>query len=1512
MFDDKNLSPEIIQLFQKAATSPLYFAESLLIDPFLDQPFKATYPQRIIFGSKKKTTYIAAHRRSGKAQPLDSLVYTTKGPQKMRDIQLGDVVVTPGGETASVIALHPQGFKDVYRITLSDHTTVDCSGDHLWKVYTPTNWKSIPGIKGSQRQQYGYRILTTEEIQNNLIYSYSNRKEFNYKLDGIVPVAYQEKILPVDPYLFGVLLGDGHFKTREIVSMDEQIIHTIISRTGFEIKETLIKDCKAKRYKVLSEDLRLTLKEMGFENLVRKEKYIPELYKYASVEQRLWLLRGLMDTDGSSDPNKPGCAEYCSVCPTLANDTADLARSLGCKVTISESEAAYTKNGIRIVTGTRFRLYISQPEGMDIFNLERKKIEGLPERYLRRTIVKVEKLEEQAEMQCITIDHLDHLYLTDHYIPTHNCISGESEIVNSDTLRPSFIKNAQKEVQTLTFDFAKNELVWAPCEWILSGEKECTYYGLETGVGLTLTSNHELFERTKGWIKAKYVKIGDQILAPKEIPVFGDKTLTLDELDQAWQETLIENRVPDVVFQLNKETLIKYLGTVYGEVGTTHRRDQKIVLSLKSSLLKDFHHLFLRLGIAPRIEAYNNVLTIDDKIDYNTFLCYLGIQEEILDVHGPRRWERVVDIIPVGKRKVYDLSVEHEDHNFLANDTIVHNSYSLSILAIWHALVKANQKIVIFAPSSNQVDLVFDNIDAWFFKNPIIEAMQAKEGNHKTPQRRTFQNGSMITGFPLGVAGGLEKGKRGITADVTLCLPFTERVLTDEGWLPIGEIVENNKATKVLSFNKETNETEWKSITRRIKNRIEDKKLVKLDTPFGSLHLTEDHRVFTINGFKKAKELKYNDKLFIERSSTDLKRISNNFGGLVRRCIMLNASQGEQECKDQLQARTQTRSLLQLEVSKIEEVVPFSSQESNKCWLWRIFNSSSVWLSSTIHQISRIILQDWKEGHNSGDFKSSRTRSFGNLVCRRRKFFQESYGTTYRRVFTDRKRINSCPPKKDVKWESYSQKIKNLSSNSNSRNCSQTFNRNYSTLFSRIFGIQNRLRLDYVYPQNMPILFNGIFAERINLESRSSLSNVQEETFSIIQSSLGKGQSQEKIEFVYDLTIEDNHNFFAEGILVHNCDEAQEFGDEDWKVVGPIMRGDRFRMHNMKNYVTGTINKAQGQFYEKINRIIDISDSTESIIKIPITQNKTYTIEEVEQLRAETSPKEWQTEWLLEADESDNSVFRNSDVDACSMEDWEYGPLHITNSEVRFIGVDWDKTQAGTNIAVLQYNTSTRVLKMIYREEVDRSEFTYVNAVNKIVDLYEVFQPELVIADQGGGEVQWELLQLESLKRRNGLANRLIKKAFNEKIDTTNQDGDLERKRIKPFLVGLLQQKVQEHRLQIPRHDKKLIDQFLQYEVKSRTENTVKFSSSNEHIIDCCLFAMYGVWTLYENFLDSFELTAPKNVSSTDFKTPWDQQLLDAQMEQERFFNPSINVPRTSFMDPFPIRSTQDFYRDEF
>jgi hypothetical protein len=292
-------------------------------------------------------------------------------------------------------------------------------------------------------------------------------------------------------------------------------------------------------------------------------------------------------------------------------------------------------------------------------------------------------------------------------------------------------------------------------------------------------------------------------------------------------------------------------------------------------------------------------------------------------------------------------------------------------------------------------------------------------------------------------------------------------------------------------------------------------------------------------------------------------------------------------------------------------------------------------------------------------------------------------------------------------------------------------------------------------------------------------------------------------------------------------------------------------------------------------------------------------------MRQTVPPDQWVTEYLLEVGEANCAVFRKSDIDRCAQFDWTYSVDMIKPELIRFIGVDWDKVQAGTNIAVFQYDPVTKVVQIIYREEIDRDKFTYTNACNTIIDLYMAFEPQLIIADQGQGEMQWEYLNLESQRRKIGLAERLIKVPFNTKVELPNPTtGELEKKPIKPFLVGQLQSKFQEFKILIPTHDETLRNQLLSYKVDRITPTTTKYSTHNEHIIDCCLFAMYGIWSLYENVLESSY--------ATDHSTFKVYKQTDVEQTQENInaFWENINGFRQETPSSLIYRSDLNVFRD--
>jgi len=96
---------------------------------------------------------VDAKAGTGKEQPLTSKILTPSGWTTMGEIRAGDKVCTPNKGINTVIAIHPQGIKDVYRVTFSDGTDTECGLNHLWKIGTP--YYKPKGIN---------KILTTKDL----------------------------------------------------------------------------------------------------------------------------------------------------------------------------------------------------------------------------------------------------------------------------------------------------------------------------------------------------------------------------------------------------------------------------------------------------------------------------------------------------------------------------------------------------------------------------------------------------------------------------------------------------------------------------------------------------------------------------------------------------------------------------------------------------------------------------------------------------------------------------------------------------------------------------------------------------------------------------------------------------------------------------------------------------------------------------------------------------------------------------------------------------------------------------------------------------------------------------------------------------------------------------------------------------------------------------------------------------------------------------------------------------
>jgi hypothetical protein len=171
--------------------------------------------------------------------------------------------------------------------------------------------------------------------------------------------------------------------------------------------------------------------------------------------------------------------------------------------------------------------------------------------------------------------------------------------------------------------------------------------------------------------------------------------------------------------------------------------------------------------------------------------------------------------------------------------------------------------------------------------------------------------------------------------------------------------------------------------------------------------------------------------------------------------------------------------------------------------------------------------------------------------------------------------------------------------------------------------------------------------------------------------------------------------------------------------------------------------------------------------------------------------------------------------------------------------------------------------------------------VKRIIDLYMEFSPEMVVTDQGQGETQWELLMLESERMGLDLHGRLVKLNFGAKMEVPSLTGetDTERKYVKPFLVGILQRKLQEGEFHFPSSDRDLEEQFLMFKIAKSSGTRLVFASERDHAIDAILFSMYGVFCTFEDFYNEHS-----SQSSAIRKIPGEQLVVTTSAHEEELW----------------------------
>lgn len=340
---------------------------------------------------------------------LDTVVPTPQGWSTIGTLAVGDTVFDEKGNQCRVLAKSPvYTDKECFLITFDDGSTIVADGDHQWTV-----------------EQRGKRTGKTFTWTNETILTCELVPGDHFV--GVTKPLKSASLLPLDPYFLGVWLGDGDTINPQITQSSDDVepMRQLLIERGLDVGAAR-KTNTAYRFTV--HGTRGILNNLG----VLGHKHIPVEYLRASVNDRLELLRGLMDTDGSV--SKTGQCSFTTAIPALRDGFAELVHSLGIKVAVCErkGQERLFPNGNMYNCADNWQFSFSLREDMSVFNLPRKKSARKSVYHPRRTnrfgIVSVERV-DSVPVQCITVDNESHLFLVgESMIPTHNC-SQEAEML---------------------------------------------------------------------------------------------------------------------------------------------------------------------------------------------------------------------------------------------------------------------------------------------------------------------------------------------------------------------------------------------------------------------------------------------------------------------------------------------------------------------------------------------------------------------------------------------------------------------------------------------------------------------------------------------------------------------------------------------------------------------------------------------------------------------------------------------------------------------------------------------------------------------------------------------------------------------------------------------------------------------------------------------------------------------------------------------------------------------------
>lgn len=333
-----------------------------------------------------------------KGLPLNTPIFTSNGWKTIGELDINDKVFDKEGDLVGIKNISDIKHKKCIKFTFDNGEEIVSDFEHRWLIN-----------KGKSKRG---KVFTSQEIFDyindgrDMSQSFNTLRIFNPK-----PLVNDSVSLPIDPYVLGIWLGDGHSADSKVTQMNPRVWDEIEKR-GYALGNDVSQGKSGKAQTRTIFKLRDKLKSL---NLI-KNKHIPDIYLLGTTEQRIDILRGFMDADGYYNKTRRRFV----MATTKKNQvewTVKLLGTLGIKSTVINKVAKC--NGKKIdgwdvcFTINNFNPFLSRNQDIDLTS-----IKSTSSQY--RKITKAETVESEPTI-CIEVDSPTHTFLFGHsFIVTHN------------------------------------------------------------------------------------------------------------------------------------------------------------------------------------------------------------------------------------------------------------------------------------------------------------------------------------------------------------------------------------------------------------------------------------------------------------------------------------------------------------------------------------------------------------------------------------------------------------------------------------------------------------------------------------------------------------------------------------------------------------------------------------------------------------------------------------------------------------------------------------------------------------------------------------------------------------------------------------------------------------------------------------------------------------------------------------------------------------------------------------